>query len=102
MHQLYLFLMNFTAGFGAFAGRALKTDEIVFRTWITLFLPRSFPQRQILQWYVFNHNKTHMALDLDYGSIINHYEHANARGVGVTNMHYRLRGFPRMHMYMHT
>ena len=63
---------------------------------MTLFLPNNFPPRQIAECYIFGHNKTHMALDLDYGSIINHHESANARAkvAGVHNsMHYWVRGF---------
>ena len=82
-----------TAGIGVFAGRDFKTDEIVLRSWMTLFLPKSFPRRQTLRCYSFGHNETHMALDLDYGSIINHHESANARAEAVDNMYYRVRGF---------
>ena len=81
-----------TAGFGVFAGRAFKKDETVLRSWMTLLLPRNIPPRQSPRCYVFAHNKTHSALDLDYGSIINHHESANARATGVDNMHYRVRG----------
>ena len=80
-----------TAGFGVFAGRAFKKDETVLRSWTTLFLPNNFPRQQTARCYVFNHNKTHMALDLDYGSIINHHESANARAIGrYKDMHYRV------------
>ena len=102
MNQLYVFLMNFTpsnfrldfktAGFGVFAGRAFKQHEILLQSWMTLFLPRNFPRGQTLKCYAFSHNKTHIALDLDYGSIVNHHEHANAKASGVTDMYYRVRG----------
>ena len=82
-----------TAGIGVFAGRAFKKDEIVLRSWMTLYLPRNFPRGQTPRYYVFSHNKTHMAWDLDYGSIINHHESANARAAGADNMHYRVRRF---------
>ena len=75
-----------TAGFGVFAGRAFKKDETVLQSWMTLLLPRNIPPRQSPHCYVFSHNETHSALDLDYGSIINHHESANARATGVDNM----------------
>ena len=58
---------------------------------MTLFLPNNFPLCQTLRCYVFGHNETHMALDLDYGSIINHHESANAKAEGVNNMYYWVR-----------
>ena len=48
-------------------------------TWKTLFLPANFPKNQALYNYVFGHNETHMALALDYGSVLNHHESANAK-----------------------
>ena len=48
-------------------------------TWKTLFLPENFPKNQALYNYVFGHNKTHMALALDYGSVLNHHESANVQ-----------------------
>ena len=45
---------------------------------------------QILRNYVFGHNETHLMLDLDYGSIINHHESANARASGDNDYMYYL------------
>ena len=50
-------------------------------SWKTLFLPQNFPENQVLRNYVFGYNETHMALALDYGSILNHHESANAKAV---------------------
>ena len=50
-------------------------------TWKTLFLPANFPKNQALRNYVFGHNETHMALVLDYGSVLNHHESANVKAV---------------------
>ena len=58
-----------------------------------LFLPRNIPGLQTLQCYTFRKNQTHMVLDLDYGSMINHHESANAEAIRVINMYYRVRGF---------
>ena len=78
---------------------------------MTLYLPYNLPWGQTTQCYIFGHNETHTALDLDYGSIINHHESANARVIGVNNdMYYRVRGFSMcesqclktmQHTYMH-
>ena len=98
--ELYLFLMNFsrpfiklkfapwsqTAGFGVFAGQAFKKDEMLPATWKTLFLPANFPTNQPLRNSVFGHNKTHMALALDYGSVLNHHESANVHAVHFTEL----------------
>ena len=82
-----------TAGIGVFAGRAFKKDEIILRSSMTLFLPRNIPGFQTLLCYGFGHNETHLFLDLDYGSIINHHESANAAAMRVNSMYYRVRGF---------
>ena len=87
------FYIKFTAGIGVFAGRAFKKGEIILRSSMTLLLPRNIPGFQTLLCYGFGHNKTHMFLDLDYGSIINHHESANAAAMRVNNMYYRVRGF---------
>ena len=71
-----------TAGFGAFAGRAFKKDELVHISSKTLFLPEYFPESQVLGNYVFGYNKTHMGLILDYGSLFNHHESANVEAGG--------------------
>ena len=62
------------------------------RSATTIFLPRNIPGLQTPLWYGFGHNKTHMVLDLDYGSVINHHESANAEAIRVKSMHYRVRG----------
>ena len=135
---LYLLLMNFTgrlysiklkfapwfqtAGFGVFAGRAFKQDETVLQSWITLFLPKNFPKTETVANYMFDHNKTHNALVLDYGSVFNHYESANTKAISIDepppkiqneNIYFQVRaGFPfgnhmllkdvvRMHAHMH-
>ena len=72
-----------TAGFGVFAGRAFKQDEVVPAVWKVLFLPQNFPNSQVLQNYVFGYNETHMLLAIDYGSILNHHESANVKPVVV-------------------
>ena len=48
-------------------------------SWKTLFLPKNFPKNQVLYNYVFGYNETHMGLVLDYGSLFNHHESANAK-----------------------
>ena len=109
--QLYLFLMNFTgtpsnlrfdswqfqtAGFGVFAGRAFKQDELVLRSWMTLYLPRNLPRSQVVCNYIFGHNKTHAGLVLDYGSLLNHHESANTKTVQILgsapNNNFQVRG----------
>ena len=82
-----------TAGIGVFAGRDFKKGEIVLRSSMTLVLPGNIPGLQILRHYSFGHNKTHIVLDLDYGSIINHHESANAEAILLNNKYYRVRGF---------
>merc|ERR1719174_2768806 len=72
-------------GFGVFAGRAFEQDVLVPVSWKTLFLPNNFPNNQVLYNYVFCHNETHMALVLDYGSVLNHHESANVEEVPVSN-----------------
>ena len=91
--QMYsiIFVPYQTAGFGVFAGRAFKKDEVVLRSWRTLFLPKNFPRRQAAWYYLFGHNKTHMALVLDYGSLVNHHESANTRHTGFNNIHFQVR-----------
>ena len=63
------------------------------RSSMILFLPRNIQGLQTLRFYVFGHNQTHMVLDLDYGSMMNHHESANAEAIRVINMYYRVRGF---------
>ena len=93
-----------TAGFGVFAGRAFKQYEIVLRSWMTLFLPNNFPKSEAIHNYIFGHNKTHRALVLDYGSLMNHRESANTKAISANetppktqneNIHFQVRaGFP--------
>ena len=66
-----------TAGFGVFAGRAFKKDEIVMSSWMTLFLPMTFPWGLSPWYYASTHNETHTALPLGNGLIANHHESAN-------------------------
>ena len=47
--------------------------------WKILFLPKNFPKTHALRNYVFGHNKTHSALVLDYGSVLNHHESFNVQ-----------------------
>ena len=70
-----------TAGFGVFAGRAFKQGDMLPVSWKTLFLPENFPNSQVLRNYVFGHNQTHIALVLDYGSVLNHHESANVHAI---------------------
>ena len=70
-----------TAGFGVFAGCPFKKSELLPKTWKTLFLPQNFPKGQFLRNYVFGHNDTHMALALDYGSVMNHHDDPNVQAV---------------------
>ena len=51
----------------------------MLRSWATLLLPLNIPGSQIVHSYTFGHNETYMSLALDYGSLINHHESANAR-----------------------
>ena len=77
-----------------FAGRAFNKDEVVIRSWETVFLPNNFPQGVSVWYYVFAYNETHMAVPLDYGSLLNHHESANTRvwfGLN-NNLHFQVRG----------
>ena len=83
--------------------------------WKTLFLPKNFPPNQVLHNYVFGYNETHTALALDYGSVFNHHESANANAVRFLHLspgidlQFRVRtGFvcgnrnvPKSAVYMH-
>ena len=64
---------------------------------MTLFFPKSFPRGQAPRDYIFGRNKTHIALPLDYGSIMNHHKSFNAEPVGLIedpdNYHFQVRGF---------
>ena len=67
----------------------------MLRSWKTLFLPRTLPRSQDPWHYTFGHNKTHMALSLDYASLVNHHEHFNAGappgGIGPTGIYFQVR-----------
>ena len=65
----------------------------MLRSSTTLVLPGTIPGLQTPLYYSFGHNKTHIALDLDYGSIVNHHESANAEAVRINTKYYRVRGF---------
>ena len=54
--------------------------------WKTLILPNNFPHSQVLRNYVFGHNQTHVALALDFGSVLNHHEDANVQAVHFTDL----------------
>ena len=45
---------------------------------MTLLLPKNIPRDLSVWYYSFGFNETHMAVPLDYGSILNHHESANA------------------------
>ena len=87
-----------TAGFGVFAGRAFKKDEVVIRSWMTLFLPKNLPEGLSIWYYCFGHNETHVAIPLDYGSLLNHQKSANtyARPDPDNNMHFQVQGLFQM------
>ena len=70
-----------TAGIGVFAGRAFEQKKQVLAIWKTLLLPINFPPYEFVHNYVFGYNKTHIALVLDYGSLLNHHESANVKPV---------------------
>jgi len=64
-------------------------------SWDTLFLPRNFPNSQVLCNYAFGYNETHMGLVLDYGSLLNHHENANVKAgkkfiPGSSNVHFKV------------
>ena len=46
---------------------------------MTLYVPNNLPKYQVVKNYVFDHNVTHSALILDYGSLLNHHESANVK-----------------------
>ena len=64
-------------------------------SWKTIFLPQNFPDRQVLRNYVFGYNETHMGLVIDYGSLLNHHENANAKAgeeiPGSNEVHFQVR-----------
>ena len=83
-----------TAGFGVFAGRTFSKDEVVIRSWMTLFLPKNLPDGLSIWQYCFGYNKTHVTMPLDYGSILNHHKSSNTYvwpGPN-NNMHFQVRG----------
>ena len=63
---------------------------------MTLFLPEYFPKSETVHNYMFGHNETHRALVLDYGSVLNHHNSANARAIYLQktepqNIHFQVR-----------
>ena len=67
---------------------------------MTLFLPNNFPKSEAVHNYMFGHNKTHSALVLDYGSVLNHHESPNTKAKKVNkkppktqndNVHFQVR-----------
>ena len=60
---------------------------------MTLFLPKNFPRSEPVLNYVVGHNETHMALPLDYVSLLNHHESANTRACakGFDDMYFEVR-----------
>ena len=46
-------------------------------SWMTLFLPMTFPWGLSPWYYAFKHSNTHIAMPLGYGPIANHHESAN-------------------------
>ena len=79
-----------TVGIGVFAGRAFKKDEIVFRSWMTLYLPENFPKSEAISNYVW----PPLTLPLNYGPIANHHESYNTEQIktsefGDYNFHVR-------------
>ena len=71
---------------------------------MTLFLPNNFPKSEAAKNYMFGHNKTHKALVLDYGSLMNHHESSNTKAMSIDqpppkiqneNINFQVRaGFP--------
>ena len=63
----------------------------------TLFLPKNFARDQLFNNYILGDNETHMDLVLDYGSLFNHHESANAKAEeqeeapGSRNFHVQVR-----------
>ena len=66
---------------------------------MTLCLPNNFPKSQIVDNYQFGHNKTHSALVLDYGSLVNHHKSPNVKAAMISgtiakpapNIHFLVR-----------
>ena len=62
----------------------------MLRSWKTLYLPYNLPRSQVVRNYVFAHNQTHMALVIDYGSLLNHHKDANVKTFGILGSHPKL------------
>ena len=62
---------------------------------MTLFVPNSLPEGLSIWFYSFGYNRTHGAIPLDYGSLLNHHKSANTHAVPDlnNNMHFQVRGF---------
>ena len=81
----------------------------MLQSWMTLFLPKTFPKSEAVDNYLFFHNVTHSALVLDYGSIMNHHESANTQAIRYMddeNLHFQVRmeiscESAHMHTHMH-
>ena len=62
---------------------------------MTLYLPYNLPKSQVVQNYNFDHNQTHSALVIDYGSLLNHHESANVKALTFSrpdpNVHFLVR-----------
>ena len=57
---------------------------------MTLFLPNNFSPLSI-GYYIFAYNDTHVAMPLDYGSLLNHHESANTDVlVQNNNLHFQV------------
>ena len=93
-----------TAGFGGFAGRDFKKDDVIMRS-SALFLPKNLPPGLSPWHYVFHHNGTHEALPLGYGALLNHHDSSNTKAVvpvGENDMYFRVRGSTCIHRCMRT
>ena len=65
-------------------------------SWKTLFLPQNFPKDQVFSNYIVGESETHLSLVLDYASLFNHHESANAKAEaekvpGLKNIHVQVR-----------
>ena len=66
-------------------------------SWKTLFVPKNFLKDQVFSNYILGENETHIRLVLDYDSLFNHHESANAKAVeeeevlGSNNFHVQVR-----------
>ena len=53
------------------------------------------PSNQVVYNYIFNHNKTHKTLVIDYGSLCNHHDSPNTKAIkdsgSKLNLHFQVR-----------